>query len=197
MEETLRAYIRKGIIDNRTKNEIRALCVSEALKLDGFDEIYEEIRKELGVDAVKSNNQFGAKTATYNTGIYDPRHGQAGRRLKTALIFLSVALLAGVAFWGLYLLMSSGSADRATSADNLLKTKLHQRAASLDVNAGRFNSYEDVCQITSVEEPMRCRSSQAGYTVYAPLQNGGYYCIDNSGYAKEQDSPPLNGARCR
>jgi hypothetical protein len=91
---------------------------------------------------------------------------------------------------------SSSEGGGFSFADLLTQSKVESTAASARIYGTNMGSYEGVCKDISVVDPVVCSASNKAYAIYAPLQAGGAYCTDSTGYSGVIDSA-VSGSSCK
>jgi hypothetical protein len=90
----------------------------------------------------------------------------------------------------------SGEGSGFSFADLLTQSKVESTAASARIYGTNMGSYDGVCKDISVVDPVFCSASNDAYVIYAPLQAGGAYCTDSTGFSGTIDSA-VSGSSCK
>lgn len=136
--------------------------------------------------------------------------GSAGGRV--ALIF--VCILLGIAFIGILssVVLASLNSARSKGQDASIKSQLSSMRAQAELywssqsTNGKDGNYAGLCNDTIVTEMKNsinttktvdivCKDNYERYAISAPINSGGYWCVDSSGFSG-QISQSINSATC-
>lgn len=202
-------FIEKLVEEKKSRHEVHGELISQGYSTAGYEDEYAETLKEKGVSepqpAMPKHYSPAAperiKERTMHIAIP-----------KILVLFVLLAVVGGALYGILYSMQESApgvqeeiqwgmeespveNEEGFNFSDFLLQSKVEATAASANVSGGRMGSYDGACDDIIVVAPIECLDTPKTFSVFAPMSNGAYYCVDSNEFSGAVAKP--NSALCR
>lgn len=210
MESEKEELITKLATEGKNKADVRRALISIGYSTEGFEELYDSIRKEIPEEVKVSEKKVAGGVILGDYKSFDTRPKQVQKNPLGLIAFIlilcagayfawsqgyTISTLEQMVFGGVSTTATSTENENLTVTDRLIQTKVESTAVSANLFGGTMGSYDGVCGDISVLEPVECLQSSASFVVFAPVGSGAYYCVDSSefrGTVKNRPNSPLS-----
>jgi hypothetical protein len=188
-EQAIEASLQAG--DDR--HTTRRALVSQGISTSDFEKTYTSVLTRLGIEEPKPPAVKRIPSGEVASIARRRKRGSGFFNfLLTAFLIVVIGGCVALLFPSVQKVITTfidtyGNMDRGASKErfsvgkSIIETKVDATFASARIYKGKLLDYQGACTGVTVVAPVACKENAVSLVMYAPLAEGGYYCVDSSG----------------
>lgn len=198
MEKEARNLMKKLLEEGKRNDDVRRGLISEGYATDGFDDVYEELREELGItdplpekEVVIPNSVVQEEAREYSQKVEQTQRSHLWSNITKLVggflvLVVGAMLLTGIGprMWQTMFEGYNSARETRNPVDIARESQLRTFQVAAEVYKSKLLDYGGLCSSIGLDaEVYNCIENTESYAIEAQISNDSFFCIDATGFA--------------